>query len=176
MLGCIAKGMDIMVISKYNFANFPLSEDALVQSDGTATTTATSFGAVTANFGEVLSDEYIASMSEEELKYLSPDKMIDASTCLLPEKTWFIKNLYHGDFPYGPDYLIDAFLLHEDMTIDTYEEYPQYLDYNEETDTLSPVEGVDDGDIHDNGTSGKISVFAKFLKLIFDLIKKIFGM
>ena len=175
MLERIDEGLDIMVISKYNFANLPLSDDALLQSDGTATTTATSFGAVTANFGETLSDEYIASMAEEDLRYLSPDNMIDASTCLLPEKTWFIKNLYHGDFPYGPDYLIDAFLLAEDMTIDTYEEYPQYLDYDEKTDTLWPVEGIDDGDIHDTGIAGKISVFAKFLKFIFDLIKKLFG-
>lgn len=172
MLECIGEGMDIMVISKYNFANLPLSEDALLQSDGTATTTATSFGAVTANFGEVLSDEYIAAMAEEDLKYLSPDKMIDASTCLLPEKTWFIKNLYHGDFPYGPDRLIDAFLLAEDMKIDTYEEYPQYLDYDEETDTLSPVEGIADGDIHEEN---RVSVFVNFIKLILSLIKKLFS-
>lgn len=175
MLERIDEGMDIMVISKYNFANIPLSEDALLQSDGTATTTATSFGAVTSNFGEILSDKYIDSMSEEDLRYLSPDKMIDASTCLLPEKTWFIKNLYHGDFPYGPDYLIDAFLLHENMTIDTYEEYPQYLDYDKETDTLLPVEGIEDNDIHDTSSAGKASVFAKFIKFILEFIKKLFG-
>ena len=42
MLERIDEGIDIMVISKYNFANLPLSDDALLQSDGTATTTATS--------------------------------------------------------------------------------------------------------------------------------------
>ena len=32
----------------------------------------------------------------KDMKYISPDKTIDASTCFFAEKTWFIKNLQHG--------------------------------------------------------------------------------
>lgn len=176
MLDLTQKGVDIMVISKYNFANFPLSDDALKQSDSVASTTATSFGATTSNFGATLSDKYINSISEENLKYLSKDNMIDASTCLLPEKTWFVKNLYHDTFPDSVDRLMDTFMLSEDMTVDTYEEYPQFLKFDEETDTLSAVEGLDEGDIIERGTiKTKLSSLMKILTLILNFFTKLFN-
>lgn len=169
-----AKGVDIMVLSKYNFANFPLSENARAQSDSTASTTATSFGAVTSNFGETLSDKYLNSISKENRKYLSADNMIDASTCLFPEKTWFAKNLNHADFPDSVDKLMNTFLNTENMTVDTYEEYPQFMKYDEETDTLSLVTGLDDGDLIKKDTGKKVSAFIRFFTLIFNLIAKLF--
>lgn len=170
----VADGVDIMVISKYNFANFPLSENAKKQSDSTASTTVTSFGATTSNFGATLSDKYINSISEENLKYLSSDKMIDSSTCLFPEKTWFVKNLYHSDFPSSVDKFMDKFMQSEDMTIDTYEEYPQYLKYDLDSDTLTPVTGLDDGDIIKKDTNKMISAFINFFKMFFKLILNLF--
>ncbi len=176
MLELVEMGVDIMVISKYNFANFPLSSDALKQSDSAASTTATSFGATTSNFGETLSDKYIKSISQENLKYLSKDNMIDASTCLLPEKTWYIKNLYHDVFPNSVDKLMDTFMNSENMTIDTYEEYSQFLKFDEETDTLSKVEGLDDGDIIVRGTiQTKLSSLMKILTMIINFLTKLFN-
>ncbi|MEE1320774.1 MAG: hypothetical protein UHM85_04465 [Acutalibacteraceae bacterium] len=173
---CVQKGIDVMIVSKYNFANFPLSDNALLQSDSVASTTASSYGAYTSNFGETLSKSYLDSMSEADKKYLSKDNMIDASTCLLPEKTWFVKNLYHDIFPPCVDGLIDTFLKSENMTIGTYGEYPQFMKYDEPTDTLSPVEGLDDGDIIERGTvEKKLSVFMKFLTLIMNFFRKLFG-
>ncbi|MBQ8504371.1 MAG: hypothetical protein IJ491_08885 [Clostridia bacterium] len=174
MLELTEKGVDIMVISKYNFANFPLSDDALKQSDSVASTTATSFGATTSNFGETLSDKYIKSIPEENLKYLSKDNMIDASTCLLPEKTWIIKNLYHDTFPDSVDKLMNKFMTSENMTINTYEEYPQFLKFDEETDTLSPVEGLDEGDIIERGTiKTKLSSLMRIITLILNFFTKL---
>lgn len=170
-----ADGIDIMIISKYNYANFPLSADALLQSDGTCSTASSSFGAVTSNFGETLTNKYIGSIAEEDLKYLSADKMINASTCALPETTWFVKNLEHGDFPGGVDKLINKFLISESMTIDTYEEYPQYLDYDKETDTLSPVTELADGDVIPTGNEKRFSAFIRFFTLILNFFKKLFS-
>ncbi len=170
------KGIDIMVISKYNYANFPLSKDALTHSDGTASTSLTSFGATTSNFGETLSEKYIDAIAEENLKYLSKDNMIDASTCLLPEKTWFFKNLYHADFPPSVDGMINTFLNSEDMTINTYEEYPQFMKYDKTTDTFTPVTGLDEGDIIERGTvEKKLSVFMRFLTIILNFFRKLFS-
>ncbi len=175
-LECMEKGIDVMIISKYNFANFPLSDNALLQSDSTASTTATSFGAVTSNFGETLSKSYLNSMSEADRKYLSKDNMIDASKCLIPEKTWFFKNLYHDVFPPSVDKVIDTFLKAENMTINTYEEYPQFIKYDEATDTFSPVEGLDDGDIIERGTvETKLSAFMRFITLIVNFFRKLFS-
>ncbi len=176
ILECMEKGIDVMIISKYNYPNFPLSGNALLQSDSTASTTATSFGAVTSNFGETLSKSYVDAMSEADRMYLSKDTMIDASKCLIPEKTWFFKNLYHDVFPPAVDKVIDTFLKSEDMTIGTYEEYPQFMKYDEATDTLSPVEGLDDGDIIVRGTvETKLSAFMKFLTLIMNFFRKLFS-
>lgn len=170
------QGIEIMVISKYNYADFPLSAKASQQSDGTAGTTATSFGATTADFGATLSDKYIRSMTYAEKKYLSADKMIDASTCVFPDTTWFAKNLYHSNFPASIDALVDTFFKTEGMTIDTCEQYPQYLKYNKATGELSAVEGLDEGDIIDKDSLyAKSTVFMKILKMIFDFLSKLLG-
>ncbi len=169
-------GLDIMVISKYNYANFPLSEDSLVQSDSVASVPKTSFGAVASNFGATLTDKYIKSIAQEDLKYLSADNMIDASTCLFPEKTWFIKNLYHDEFPQSVDNLIYRFMSSEDMTVDAYEEYPQFLKYDSATDTLSEVTGLDEGDIIERGTvEKKLSVFMRFITMLLNFFRKLFN-
>lgn len=170
------EGKEIMVISKYNYADFPLSADAAQQSDGTAATYATSFGATVAPFGSTLTDKYIKAMDKKDVKYLSADKMIDASTCILPETTWFVKNLYHSNFPASVDALIDTFLKTEGMTVETYEQYPQFLKYNKENGELSPVTGLDEGDIIDKDTIyAKSTVFMKILKMIFDFLSKLLG-
>lgn len=169
-------GKEIMVISKYNYADFPLSENAAQQSDGTAATYATSFGATVAPFGSTLTDKYIKSMDKSDIKYLSDDKMIDASTCLFPDTTWFIKNLYHSNFPASVDVLIDTFLKTEGMTVDTFEQYPQFLKYDKETKEISPVTGLDEGDIIDKDSLyAKSTVFMKILKMIFDFFAKLLG-
>lgn len=166
-------GMEIMIISKYNFPNFPLSENGLAQTDGTALTSATSLGATAANFGTVLDESYIDSL--EDSKYLSKDTMIDASTCLLPETTWFIKNLIHSDFPQCVNKLIEKFLTAENFTVFSDEAYPQYLKYDSETNTLSEVIGLDEGDLTGQGTAGKkVNAFLKFFILIAEFFNKIF--
>lgn len=169
-------GKEIMIISKYNYADFPLSAKAAQQSDGTAGTYVTSFGATVAPFGQTLSESYIKSMKKENVKYLSDDKMIDASTCVLPETTWFIKNLYHSVFPTSVDALMNAFLTIKGMTVDTYDEYPQYLKYDKQTGELSPVTGLDEGDIIDKDSLySKSTVFMKILKMILDFLTKLLG-
>lgn len=168
-------GLDIDIISKYNLANFPLSADAKKQSDGTASTTSTSFGATTSNFGETLSSKYLKSVSDANLKYVSPDNMIDASTAILPDNTWFIKNLNHSDFPQGVDNFINVLLKNKGMTIESFEEYPQYLKYDYNTDSLSPVTGIDSDDIIPTGNEKRIPAFLKFFTFMLNLIKKIFS-
>lgn len=174
MLELSENGMDLMVISKYNLANLPLSKDAKAQSDSTALTSATSFGATTADLGEVLSKKYIENMTEADKKYLSADTMIDASTCLFPEKTWFIKNLTHSAFPASVDKLIDAFMTSDDMTVFSDEAYPQFMKYDSETDTLSPVTGLDDGDLIKRDTIlSKLTAFFKFFSFLVEFIQKL---
>lgn len=167
-------GVEFMIISKYNYADFPLSEKARQQSDGTASTVATSFGATVADFGTTLSKDYIADMAEEDVKYLSKDNMIDASTCTFPDNTWFIKNLYHSVFPASVDALMNTFLKTDRMTVETNEQYGQYLKYDKETGELSAVTGLDEGDIIDKDSFySKSTIFMRILKMIFDFFTKL---
>ena len=117
----------------------PVFADCKPTSDGIAETEYTSFGATVADFGKTLSADYIASISEVNKKFLSPDNMIDASTCALPEKTWFIKNSYHDHFPASIDKLIEA-ILTTDIDVFSNELYPQFLDAAVTAETIVPVE------------------------------------
>ena len=93
-----------------------------------------SFGATAAPHGETLSDE---QLSTSDGKYISPQKNIDASTCMFPEQTWFIRHMTHG---MSPNCLEDfgKILLYSDgqATAETYEDFPRYLYYSETADAL----------------------------------------
>ena len=69
----------------------------------------------------------------------SPDKQIDASTCLSPDTTWFIKNLEHTYFPDCVNGLVSDIVNNKDFTIDSNPEYPQYLGFDDATQTISPM-------------------------------------
>ena len=69
--------------------------------------------------------------------HVSPDRMIDASTCLLPEQTWFALNKMHGwEDSYGGWY--EWFLATDKPYVFENERYPQFMEavqrsyYNEE--------------------------------------------
>ena len=92
-------GINIGIISKYGFQTLPICETNYLVSDQFASVKRSSFGATTGTIYEDLSDEYIAERTEVGYgKYISPDKQIDASTCLFPDSTWFIKGSSHSNW------------------------------------------------------------------------------
>ena len=132
-----SKGINIGIISKYNIPNVPLYESAGQQGDLIADTYHGSFGATCADYGKTLSKDYINSL--EDKRYLSADNVIDASTCLFPDKTWFIKDLNHNYFPDTVDPLIMKFVRsHGEMTVFDDPQWPQYLTCNPETYEITP--------------------------------------
>ncbi len=165
--------IEINVISKYNLPLPPIFEDCKVTSDGFAETYYTSFGATTTEFGKALSADYIAKMSEENKKFLSPDEKIDASTCALPENTWFVKNSYHDHFPDSFDRLIETMLTTDDMTVFSNAEYPQFL---EETgaEKLVAVEGKDKEKPADGSDEAKTNILVRFVLAIIEFFKRLF--
>ena len=72
-------------------------------------------------------------------RYISPDKKIDASTCLYPDKTWFIKNLNHKDFPDVVNLLMAEMINNPDFSITSDESYPQFMVYDAEKDNILPL-------------------------------------
>ena len=118
-------------------------------------------------------------MSEEDKKFLSPDLKIDASTCIIPEKTWFIKHCEHADFPDCVDALMDTFLVNDNFTVFSSEAYPQYLDYTSATETepesLVPVTGTDEDAKKPSKNQERFSVFIRFFKAILSFFTKLFS-
>lgn len=116
----------LMVITRYGYTMAPVSGNWNTQSDGVIDTVYSSFGATTAAYGDSLSDDYIAENSA--MGYISPDKMVDASSCAFPEVTWFIKDLPHS---HGTDSLnkVKYAVLFADqpITVQTFNDYPQYM-------------------------------------------------
>ncbi|MGN0447889.1 MAG: hypothetical protein ACI4GC_05005 [Acutalibacteraceae bacterium] len=130
------KGVKFYNFVKYNFPNYPLYKNAREQSDGCTCVSSQSFGAVAADYGHTLDKKYINSLSTD--KYLSPDRTIDASTCLAPETTWFIRDLYHDNFP-GVMHNIILDIIKNDITVSD-GKYTQYLQYDKSSNTVSNMD------------------------------------
>ncbi len=89
-------GVSIAVVAGYGLPLAPVGVHHDDTSDITVDTRSSSFGATTAGLFDTLSEEYIQERIDAGYgDYISPDGKIDASTCLFPETTWFIKNKHH---------------------------------------------------------------------------------
>ncbi len=166
----LSSDIEIDVISKYNLPLPPIFADCNTTSDGFAESYYTSFGATAADFGKTLSADYIAAMPEANKKYLSPDEQIDASTCALPDRTWFVKNSYHDHFPASLDRLIETIFV-TDMNVFSNAEYPQFLE-DTGADKLSPVEGKDP--VKPDGNNW-FDILRRFIMSILAFFGKLFG-
>ncbi len=168
-------GVNIGVIAKYNVPSLPLYADADEQADFFTGVTNASLGATAAPLDKELSDSYINSLAVK--KYVSPDKKIDASTCRFPDTTWFVKNIVHDDFPDSIHNFIAKFInSNGTMTVftDTVN-YPQYLDYNAEDGSVTPIVGTDP-EVPETGSNEKrFSSFIRFFTAIMNFFRKLFS-
>lgn len=89
-------------------------------------------GAVCAPLGSRFSEGYRAaktSCTDPEHNHISPSMEIDASSCYLPENTWFIDGQYHGQYYYEKytRNLVTKLLLTDEIA-DIYSDarYPQF--------------------------------------------------
>lgn len=87
-------GVEIAIVANYGTPGIPVTSAYSNQTDILIDTVYASAGATTAPYGQTLANSG---------KYVSPDRIIDASTCLLPENTWFIKGIQHMNFWYDTD-------------------------------------------------------------------------
>ena len=133
-------GANLGIISKYGYQIIPICASADKIGDQFASVERSSFGATTSSVYETLSDDYIAKrVAEGKGKYISPDKQIDASTCLFPDLTWFIKGSSHSNWTtYELKMLYDICSSDRQLTFDDFP-YSQFMVYNTEEDLLFPM-------------------------------------
>lgn len=133
-------GVGICLICGYNVQRTPLVTLWRSTSDGTVDTKYASLGATCGNVKEPLDAAYLNGL--ENRTYLSPDQMIDASTCALPEHTWFVRDWLHCNGNAGIDALFDLVMTNDDVTVRSFSQFPQFLEADDDADTVTPVTGV----------------------------------
>ncbi len=126
-------GIKTNLVTKYGINPLPISKEGNFMGDGFVRLEVASFGAVSSMHQQKLPTDYQQAKHPEK-NYMSPDWCIDASTCLIPDNTWFIRNLNHGVKPDGYYELLNT-IVYNDITIDSDARFPQFLvvpDYDDE--------------------------------------------
>ena len=148
------------VLSRYGYPSIPITPSYDVMGDGIVDTKYSSFGATTAAFGTTFPEDYLA---QADPRYISPDKTVDASTCMFPDRTWFIRSYKHAlvtdAITEFSDFLLEQA---EQVTVDTFEEYPGFLVYDAENDLILP-----------DTNYRKPTVFDRLKKMVEEIIKLI---
>lgn len=166
--GLDQKGVKFSYIAKYNSAMVPLYEGCGdVQSDGVSELYDLSGGATSAKLRETFSESYIAAAKANGTdKYISADKMVDASTCLFPDRTWFVKDMPHGLTTSSLDKITEYVAKgNGNITVFSSEQYPQYMTYHAEDDSITS--GV-------SGEPTKRQEPKDFFKALFDFLTRLF--
>lgn len=140
--GLIADGVPVMIVSATNVQRTPLVTAWKNDSDGTVDTKYSSVGATVADHAETFSADYSQVNTACTHNHISPDNRIDASTCALPEQTWFVKDMMHCTTHDGHGELYRWFWENDDeiLTIRSNPAYPQFLQNDIENQKLVPQE------------------------------------
>lgn len=125
--GVEASDVKLSFVSHYNNKQLPIYSKAYLHGDGVIESARTSFGATFANYGETLTDEDLAGVAAE---YISPDKVVNASTARYADITWIVNGAKHVGCKDNSDHTEFAiWLLAQDTqpTVKTNPAYPRFL-------------------------------------------------
>lgn len=119
--------VEIGVLAGYGLVQPPITESSDDTGDCTVDLKCSSFGATAAGVFDTLSDEYIAERTALGYgDFISPDKKVDASTCLFPDTTWIMKNKHH-DIMVGY-YIVEKFCQYDNFTVTgNYKDFTRFL-------------------------------------------------
>ncbi len=174
--GAKKAGTNIYIVAGYNMQRTPLVTAYKNTSDGTVDTVYASLGATCAPIGEQLPADY-KQAEHTDTWYISPDRMIDASTCILPENTWFIKDMLHSTTHDGHDAFYD--ILHqseEQLTVFDMEEYPQFMQNDTVNQTFMKVLPLRGSDLLNTATLAfQMPSFLSFMKLFIAFFEEFFN-
>ncbi|MCL2194826.1 MAG: alpha/beta hydrolase [Oscillospiraceae bacterium] len=113
-------GTHVAILASYNNAPIPVSRGVQYQSDRLIGTARMSGGARVAPFGEVL--------PAGSGRHRSPDGIIDASTAMLPNHTWFVRDNWHCA---NVMYDLRMWIIHSNTqpTVWQHADFPQFLQH-----------------------------------------------
>ncbi|MCQ2471975.1 MAG: hypothetical protein MJ147_08065 [Clostridia bacterium] len=179
-------GVNVGVIAKYGLQLLPICESDNMIADSFVSAESSSFGATTGTIYKPLSESYIASQEAKGLgKYISPDKQIDASTCLFPDSTWFVKGVKHSEWTDAENKLLTTVITADrQLTVDDFDETQFMVRNPDDGNRMIPMTEencntenwvADEKTDHPKTIFGKLRVFFKALiewfKLVIEKIK-----
>lgn len=168
-------GVRIMIVAGYNIQRTPLVETMNSNSDATVDTTYASAGATVAALNDTLGDDYVQKCTECGHNHLSPDGVIDASTCILPENTWFIKDMLHSNAHAGIMEMYYWFMYSDDdLDVWSNPMYTQFLQNDKPNLRVIPMGNFASGAEKPKYEQGD-SFYDKFEKYVAPVTDKVFG-
>ncbi|MCL2301117.1 MAG: hypothetical protein FWC27_13325 [Firmicutes bacterium] len=122
------KGVKLAIIAGYGSHPIPVTKNAAYQNDSMIDTAYEAGFATAAPIGQTLPG---VDPTSSKSKYRSPDGIFDASTCLFPDYTWFVKGSVHES---GPSRELRQWIIHSKTqpTVWSSKDWPQYLIKNSE--------------------------------------------
>ena len=165
-----ANGTKFYNVVGYNMQRTPLVSAYLNDSDGTVDTKYASLGATCATIIGYLPEDYQQQRYTDK-DFISPDLRIDASTSIMPESTWFIKDMMHSSTHDGHGEMYKwMFSSKEQLTVFSNRNYPQFMQNDVENQKFISVHVEKGGEI---GTSlDNFFRMPSFIHLI-DLLSKL---
>ncbi len=137
-------------VTNYNRFIAPVTPSANWNSDGVIEAFNASGFATVADMGLTLGENYVQAELKDVANYVSPDNVVDASTCQAPNNTWFIKNLGHVKYDANDgtaDFYVWLLTATEKQDINTNADYPQFLYYDTTINQLMTFEEHENGGI-----------------------------
>lgn len=132
-----------------------------------------SYGATCSKTNRKLSKNYVAENPNcTEHNHISPERKVDASTCLFPDFTWFIRDSWHdnyGDFSYWLGRNI--FNADRQLTVYDFDDMPQYVQQGDGADNYVVI--TDETVSRNPNDSNKLSPVMKLVKFFDKLIQLI---
>ncbi len=161
-------GVKVCITCGYNVQRTPLVSLWKSTSDGTVDTKYASLGATCGDTKEMLPIDYINSL--EDTSYLSPDRMIDASTCELRDCTWFFRDWLHCNGNPAIDEFYNLVMTTDgEVSITAFPEYPQFMKIDDNANTLTPVTANEST----SNTLKNAPSYLNFIRFIFELFEKL---
>ena len=179
-------GIEVGVLARYGYLSMPVIEHHYELSDSLVGLQDATFGATCSSATSTLSDEYINSRiaeNPENEKYISPDKMVDLSTCAFPETTWIVKKSHHDDGEVFSEFCVH-FLSRKNLTVHNDSRMAQFSVLDKSTSwsgcfaTPMTEENLDNFEWMDNtveeepSIKSKLLSFMKWLTTIFNFITR----
>ncbi len=156
----------IGVITKYGRRMIPVTEDCDAQADGVIDARHASCGVTFADFGKTLPD------APGDQRYRSADGIVDASSALYPDYTWFIKNAEHSESCDYADELV-RHIAFADRQPDVFENpaYPQFSAYSRSADETRPLTK----DTDESADKKTVVRVREFFQRIFEAVRRFFS-